>query len=370
VSKAFGRKESEANAEDGYEVFVSLLSNADAHVRIRAYHVLAASFSTSAIIPSSALSCLISSFRFLYDDADAHERGEILSVTRRLLKRLQSSAATLHKKEGMTTSAQIRKVLKSYADFSTDYYGFLKKELVPQLSYQRHILALQTFPALLQIDLPDISLKTVAAEDIFLIKALLNLVTDPFEDVRSTASGLLENISTTKRNALGDALQSADIVRKANALSSSTSRGDHADAAGRFVAISAFDSAPENKASEDVAHVSRSHETLLNNTNLLEHYLASVTGLRPTTDFPLHAMLLSIVYMLQNVQTRHGRQLVEADGLRIVAICRRIWHLVHDQLCVDSPETATNEEVEDIIGGPKDLLAYSWRALRDSRYVE
>jgi len=37
-------------------------------------------------------------------------------------------------------------------------------------------------------------------------------------------------------------------------------------------------------------------------------------------------------------------------------------------LCIDSPEGHTDEPTEDLSVGPKDVLSYSWRALRESRY--
>lgn len=53
---------------------------------------------------------------------------------------------------------------------------------------------------------------------------------------------------------------------------------------------------------------------------------------------------------------------------RIVAICENIWTKVTPVLCIDTPEGHTDELIEDLMLGPKDLLSYSWRALKDSRY--
>lgn len=55
--------------------------------------------------------------------------------------------------------------------------------------------------------------------------------------------------------------------------------------------------------------------------------------------------------------------------LRIQSICNKIWLEVKPVLCVDSPEGHTDEPVEDLAVGPKDILSYSWRALRESRSV-
>lgn len=54
---------------------------------------------------------------------------------------------------------------------------------------------------------------------------------------------------------------------------------------------------------------------------------------------------------------------------RIVAICDSVWEEVKPVLCIDSPEGHTDDPIEDLAVGPKDILSYSWRALRESRYV-
>lgn len=54
---------------------------------------------------------------------------------------------------------------------------------------------------------------------------------------------------------------------------------------------------------------------------------------------------------------------------RIVALCDRIWEEVKPVLCIDSPEGHTDEPIEELGVGPKDILSYSWRGLRESRYT-
>ena len=52
---------------------------------------------------------------------------------------------------------------------------------------------------------------------------------------------------------------------------------------------------------------------------------------------------------------------------RMLSVCWSIWFGVHDVLCVDSPEREHEDQDEDL-AGPKDVLSFSWRALRESRY--
>ena len=52
---------------------------------------------------------------------------------------------------------------------------------------------------------------------------------------------------------------------------------------------------------------------------------------------------------------------------RIDAVCDKIWQEAKHLLCIDSPEGHSDEPVEDLNVGPKDVLSYSWRSLRESR---
>lgn len=53
----------------------------------------------------------------------------------------------------------------------------------------------------------------------------------------------------------------------------------------------------------------------------------------------------------------------------LIAMLPRIWHCVQDVLCNDAPEGHIPEDLDletDI--DTKDILSYSWRALREARY--
>lgn len=54
---------------------------------------------------------------------------------------------------------------------------------------------------------------------------------------------------------------------------------------------------------------------------------------------------------------------------RIVTVCEKVWQEMKPVLCIDSPEGHSDEPMEDLSVGPKDILSYSWRALRESRCV-
>ena len=214
---------------------------------------------------------------------------------------------------------------------------FLQGELNPDVSYSRHCLALHTLRMLVESSLrSDVSLHN-------LVEPVLNLAMDPFEDVRSLAVKICRALQNDpsfdfSQNRLDGVSKRMEIV------SAKTGRHDHADAAGRLCALYYSSS----KSSSDI------------NTPLhrLDEYCSLTTKLEPGTAFPLHGLLRTAVHRIPG-ELFHGQEEL------VFRICVRVWALVQSELCVDSPETAAPESDGDI-SGPKDLLAYSWRALRDS----
>lgn len=56
---------------------------------------------------------------------------------------------------------------------------------------------------------------------------------------------------------------------------------------------------------------------------------------------------------------------------KILKYCTQLWKAVKGVLCFDSPEGYNVEEDEDgdFDVGTKDILSFSWRALKESRFV-
>lgn len=54
--------------------------------------------------------------------------------------------------------------------------------------------------------------------------------------------------------------------------------------------------------------------------------------------------------------------------LDIIGCCRRIWNVVKDVLCDDSPEGHLPDDLDEMEGlDTKNLLSYSFRAIDESR---
>jgi hypothetical protein len=94
----------------------------------------------------------------------------------------------------------------------------------------------------------------------------------------------------------------------------------------------------------------------------------------PLQQMSLHARLLALRYLLQDQKSPVGayeheaRMSLDGETLtgRIIFLCQQVWEKVRGRLCVDSPENAENDVGDEVIAGPKDILSYSWRGLRDS----
>lgn len=340
-----------------HEGFQYLLESSDTAVRIHAYDLLTMSSMTNATLPSGTLQCVLQAMPYLYNDNDAYDRGEILSITRRLLKRVESGLLRSEHGEELGDA----KVAQQNHNFLCQMIPVLVFELGPGTSYPRHILALQTLHLLIHP-----KALTVMNYD-YLIHTLFDLTLDPFNDVRALSVDVLKAIMTSDNRAKtagGTILLS--LLPSVNELATRSCRQDHADAAGRLSSIAASGvldglSWTASGATSDLqdfcARVA---------CEKLHNYVRDACDLKPGDLFPLHATMLTVVHYLNGISP--GSMVLPHSQLcQLVTTCQNLWILVSSELCIDSPERATEEDVGDTDGGPKDLLSYSWRALRDSR---
>lgn len=336
-----------------------MLKTANPEIQILTYGFLVSSHSANSVVSPEVLDCVASSMKYLHDDADAHERSEILSITRRLLRRLERTSTILRRQLNATgANDEVHIMLDSYNTFIRSLYAFLKSELDTGISYPRHILGLTSLRYLLD----SVTYLDVFAGDGQLVNALASLVLDPFEDVRGSAAALLQKL-IVKDNRLGSSGLDYAVLQKTEKLALRTGRADHADALGRLSALRNLRNASPSSAEPGEGKRALAQEILH-----LEQLTSIQNGtkLKPGCPIPIHGRLRAVVYRLQHLNDQDDQtHIYESTLLRV---CINVWEQVKTQLCVDSPETASevDEDVSD--EGPKDLLAYSWRALRDSRY--
>lgn len=349
-----------------------------------------------------------------YADADAKFRNDILSLTKDLVHRVKyvmnmasrslvkAEAKAQHKpaddrppkekkqktKKGtenlITDQREAQAVLGRHAGFLRWYIEFLKGELIPTASYQRHITALKALLPVLKLGKhasgSDESLDMETARAIFTdptsIRLLLDLLLDPFDDVRETAMGVLlmvpqdfvvqpvEDAAGTRT--LVDAL--AEFCTRAVELADRTGRADHGNGAARAQGLlcswlGTKDSRiglVQDKIVQLEAKLAKARQDL--GRSAMEDSLHG--------DFAALGYMLQVLTKVDTYQEEGDRSLIGQLYQRIVTCSAEAWDIVKHVLCDDSPEGHLPEEMEDIEGlDTKDLLSYSFRAIHESSNV-
>jgi hypothetical protein len=374
------------HSEQAYDIYGLLLAHARADVRIRTFALLLASSSTTTPLHNAVLQCLTSHMKYLYGDSDPQNRGEVMSIIRKLVIRLQGGACSLHKYMANQPSQSSEKEAENSCNslcqherFLVSFVKFLEDELRPNVSYQRHIMALNSLEYLVRSGLDGTIAQGLSTEigrtqtpwpfNVSLhygslTCALLNLVMDPFEDVGTASSMLLDIFGSTVAVPMQRPV--CELVWRAEELASRTSRADHADGAARLYKLyytlmpdSSIPTAPSALPSKRAVI----EEILLP----VEKALAEIEGNLdvPLQQISLHARLLALRYLLQDQKSPVDTYEETLTG-RMIFLCQQVWEKVRGRLCVDSPENAEDDVGDEVMTGPKDILSYSWRGLRDS----
>ncbi|KAL4875089.1 putative death-receptor fusion protein-domain-containing protein [Aspergillus karnatakaensis] len=366
------------------EFIGQFLFHHDFNIKMAALSLLITAPSTTKPLSSTAIRVIIKSLPPLHAESDPCTRGEILSMVRGLIVRLKGGvlANIENPVEYRTTPNKKQQPVFARDDEETracmeDYLAFLTADLRTTASYHRHIMSLKTIHLLLQSGLDEryIGVTFTKPEhreinwrfhmEIFgprLLRLLVDLLMDPYDEVRGTALNLLKlfpqsvSMSPAGRSAQQPELITA--VQKAEVLASNTSRADHADTVARLYHI-IFHIADQSEPG-DTDWWSTKLGVVEFILKKLEDKLSSEEGLFNSflRDAPLHGYLCA----LRVSGSEHWRSI----NTRISSICDRIWDEVKPHLCIDSPEGHAAEPIEDLKVGPKDILSYSWRALRES----
>lgn len=261
-----------------------LLCHESHEARASGLSILVASPSTTKPYASETLSLLRKHLPSFYEDVDPKIRYDVLGHSRNMIRRLYNSVETLRKEsvralkksknktlasEGANPSLENKEIsqgkshtttnkniiksptetLREHDEFIEWYAKFLKKELVPTASYQRHITSLRAMNYFLKSSLiqgDEASIKNWPANlliDNTWFRSVLDLIMDPYDDVRETAVSLVILLqsggSMTGPPAQITGLASTPIkelqtfCRRANDLALKTARADHCDGAAR-----------------------------------------------------------------------------------------------------------------------------------------
>ncbi|KAL2135275.1 hypothetical protein VTI74DRAFT_9155 [Chaetomium olivicolor] len=375
-----------------------LLAHPSVSVRSSAFSLLVSSQATTKPFSEVAFGLLKNHLAAFHADYDAKVRNEVLGHTKNLIKRLKNIITVAQrslsvqqptgdgtrpppkKKFGpevaLKDAAEARRVLERHEAFLAWYMNFLKSELLPTASYQRHITAVKASLLLLRVgkhagatdDTVDGDIAQLISCDFTWIRLLLDLLLDPFDDVRDSAATLLTLLSPTNTKADADKPQDLlgvlrEFCTRASKLSDRTGRADHGDGAARSQGLLCTWLGNLNS---QIGLLSGILERVESKISKAEEDLGHAA-----IESPVHADFAAISYVWQ-VLAKETYSDDQLDGIhhlqrRIFFCARQIWLTVKHVLCDDSPEGHLPEELEDIEGlDTKDLLSYSFRAVHES----
>ncbi|KAK7908349.1 hypothetical protein PG985_015652 [Apiospora marii] len=378
---AVGEPSDDSDSQLAANVLEDILCHSSHEARSSAVSILIASPSTSRPYAVSSLNLLRKHLPAFHADTDAKFRYDVLGHSRNMIKRIMGAIASLQKekeramkkasKKGMSAD-EIDTVTKEHVAFVNWYIGFLKDELVPTASYQRHITSLKAMEFVLNSGVlqgdPAFSLL-----DTTWLRVVLDLVMDPFDDVRETAASLIATLSLISRDSSSDApirglprsfvSELDEFCQRANALASRTSRADHSDGVARLYKLSCQWAAT---AEDRLLIPTKVVDDLESRLSSAEKDLAAAV-----LETPVHGGFAALRYIWEALSktkyTQGELESLEALQSRCLKCCDRVWQLVRHVLCDDSPEGHLPEELEEVDGlDTKDLLSYSFRAVHES----
>lgn len=214
-------------------------------VRLLALSLLTTAPVMSKPISAMALNSILEGLCSINADSDAFVRQETMSYMRRLMLRLRGPGVL---KDFMEKEGKDSKI------FMERYVDFLEKELLPTASYQRHISALKSISLVLKTGIDPNATHVPEEEQVLwrykvnilrpsLFRLLVDLLLDPFEEIRATALALIGLFPSHLSSQAGESALDGGLIvaeklvtalSRAEALASRTSRADHADTVARL----------------------------------------------------------------------------------------------------------------------------------------
>ncbi|KAH8673677.1 putative death-receptor fusion protein-domain-containing protein [Xylariales sp. PMI_506] len=375
------------------DVLEDILCHTSYEARSSAVSILVASPSSTKPYTAQTLGLLQKHLPAFHADTDARFRYDVLGHSRNMIARILGSTIALQRdierksKKAKADSAKdqesitkLKSTLYYHEEFTEWYVQFLKRELVPTASYQRHITSLRAMEFVLKSGLLDnvqsdkkkLRPYTTLIDTVW-VRSVLDLIMDPFDDVRETAASLLKLLLLADTNHPSSPILSGlsnpmlnelrEFCTRASNLASKTSRADHSDGVARsYEALSHWTSSRNEK----LCIPKKVLEELELKLSAAENDLASAV-----LDAPIHGSFASLRHVWDALSS--DRYTVEElDVLsnirsRAIACCDRIWRVVRHVLCDDSPEGHLPEDLDETEGlDTKDVLSYSFRAIHES----
>nr|POE79897.1 uncharacterized protein CFP56_07963 [Quercus suber] len=359
----------------------SYLSRASRTARLTGLALLVQSPTATKPLLGDALLALRTHLHHFMSDTDSNFRSEVSSLMQHLVDRVKSATVVLARhasrfaSQGTSTDSQNKiDELQAHRDFLQWLLRDVEWNLRPTATYQRHISALRILTTVIRsgldhnIDSNSLS-KTAKREPrwAFHISVmtpnrcllLLNLLTNPFDDVRqASANALLLTKGRYNSEDVRKALARAEVSMLA------TGRADHADGVAHLYRLLH----ERNTIDPDTAIMTGfSDENMLYKLiQMLETMLeVGRSNLQQAVEhYPMHGLLVSIRYLILQ-----DASIVEDQGIRerLSKCLHTVWIVVKPTLCDDAPEGYVPETTEDEqMLSTKDTLSYCWRALKEA----
>ncbi|KAI0537350.1 putative death-receptor fusion protein-domain-containing protein [Xylaria digitata] len=395
-------------------ILEGLLCHRSHEARASGLSILVASPSTTKPYASEALRLLQRHLPSFHEDVDPKIRYDVLGHSRNMIRRLHNAVDTL-RKESVRVSKKLKnraldskdknsarvneriaqsenspiakdigaksltETLHEHEKFIEWYAKFLKGELVPTASYQRHITSLRAMNYFLKSSLTQgdetSTIRQLASHliDNIWFRSVLDLIVDPYEDVREAAASLIMLLQPggsmsgppSQINGL-PSTPSEELrlfCRKANELALKTARADHCDGAARSQELLC-------RWSYNFEEAVQVLETVFSNLEQ-KLYAAERDLAAAVLQAPVHGDFASLRYIWSSLTSVRldERHLITLNTFqdRAISCCQRVWRAVQHILCDDSPEGHLPEELQQMEGlDTKDLLSYSFRAIHES----
>ena len=401
---------------DALILSLRFLDHGSSNVRISAFSTLVSAVVASTHVDATIIQRLKECVPCFHQETNPKPRNEFISLMKKLCFKLARprTPSTAGKQE-IALSAFVKctevgnRTLETPSDFIEWYVVYMIREMRPTASYQSHITALKIFSELeMTLSLFDIGgkgtffsgrwTKTTTLHQ-QLSRALLDLLFDPFDDVRQFSAAILDNLvhsefcyrgvrgkvsmnndSQTHRIIIHNIL---DCIPGAEALFRRTGRADHADGLGRLL---------------NLAFTARRFSSILYDQasayELIEYDLEQDIGIAiqdlelAVSSAPLHGHLIALRwthhnlppsfansqhrYIINRHDIRSGPKSIAtlAFSQKFPRLCGQIWSFVKPVLCSDAPEgQMLYDDLPDATDAEgKERLSFCWRALKESRY--
>jgi hypothetical protein len=231
-----------------------LISSTSDAIRISVLAMLTTSTTTTQLLSTGAMDALKKGLPLLHADSDAGFRSELFTLIKNLVARIKGATANIVKPQNKTkrSDAEVADPVRSsehvrtHQSFMEWYISFLKAELRPTASYQRHTSALRCISIIAKsgVDprVPDrLHFKSadlvviwpfqlnVIDED--MTDLLIDLLLNPYDDVRSAAAEILSLVVDDAQQQDGPSgpPMLIGVLAQAENMMKLSGRADHAD---------------------------------------------------------------------------------------------------------------------------------------------